>query len=111
MNIVFGTSKLKRTLCSEKELVKTYGPENAKKIKIRMAFLQAAKSLAEVPVNPPFRRHQLEGRYKGCFAVDLKHPFRLIFEPNNNPVPVLNDGGFDLAAITEIKIISVEDYH
>lgn len=111
MNIVFRTSKLRTIFCSESKLKRTYGPENAKKIKNRMAVLRQARNLAEVPIVPPYRRHQLEGKYKGFFAVDLRHPFRLIFKPKNDPLPILEDGGPDLAAITEIEITSVEDYH
>ena len=51
------------------------------------------------------------GRRKGEFAVDLKQPFRLVFRPNHDPVPLKTDGGIDLEHITSITIMSVEDYH
>ena len=111
MNIVFKTTKLKKIFNSEKELVKTYGAERAGIIKWRMVFLKAAGSLSRVPVTPPHYRHQLKGKYKGFFAVNVKHPYRLIFRPVNNPLPVLNDGGLDLTRVTDIEIIGMEDYH
>jgi len=43
--------------------------------------------------------------------VDLDHPYRLIFVPNYNSVPVLPDGGLDWLKITAIKILGVEDTH
>ena len=48
---------------------------------------------------------------KGEFAVDLKHPFRLVFHPNHEPIPLKEDGGIDLKLVTSIAIIDVEDYH
>jgi len=111
MNIVFKTTKLKKIFCSEKELTRTYGAEKAVIIKRRMVFLRAANNLYRVPVTPPYYRHQLKGKYKGCFAVNVKHPFRLIFRPFNDPMPLLDDGGIDLKAVTSIEIIGMEDYH
>jgi len=111
MNIAFRTSKLQRIFNSETELKTTHGPQMAAVIRNRMVFLRAANNLDQVPVKPPFRRHQLTGEYKGCFAVDLKHPFRLIFRPINDPLPSLEDGGIDLRRVTDIEIICVEDYH
>ncbi len=111
MNIAYRTNKLQKVFCSEKKLTKTFGTENAKKIRNRMAVLWAAKNLAEVPTVPPMRRHQLGGNYEDHFAVDVKHPFRLIFRPMNDPLPKLADGGIDLNAITEIEIVIVKDYH
>ena len=111
MNIVFKTTKLKKVFNSEKELVKAYGAERASIIKRRMVFLKAANNLYRVPITPPFLRHQLKGNYKGCFAVNVQHPYRLIFRSANNPLPVLDDGGLDLTRVTDIEIIGVEDYH
>ena len=51
--------------------------------------------------DPPERRHELSGNRKGQFAVDLKHPQRLIFEPNHNPLPRRADGGLDLKKIMQ----------
>ena len=111
MNIVFKTTKLKKIYNSEKELVKAYGAERAVIIKRRMVFLKAANNLSRVPITPPFLRHQLKGKLKGCFAVNVKHPYRLIFRPVNSPLPVLDDGGLDLTKVTDIQIIGMEDYH
>ena len=76
-----------------------------------MSVLKSAENLAQVPVRKPDRRHELTGKRKGTFAVDLKHPFRLIFKPNHEPVPKKEDGGIDLTKVTAITILGVEDYH
>jgi proteic killer suppression protein len=111
MDITFRNEKLAKIFNSEKNLVREYGPENAAKIQRRMAVLMAASCLDEVPANPPERRHELVSNRKGQFAVDLKHPQRLIFEPNHDPLPLKPDGGLDLKKIKAVTIIEVEDYH
>jgi len=73
--------------------------------------LGAATCLAEVPAEKPDRRHELSHDRKGQFAVDITGNYRLVFEPNNNPIPLKKDGGLDLNRITKIKILEVEDYH
>lgn len=111
MDIRFINSKLQKVLCSEKEIIRHYGQKNGKKIKNRMAVLRNAPTLAQVPTVPPFRCHLLTGDLHGCFAVDIEHPFRLIFRPDYNPVPQKDDGGIDLAAVKAIEILDVRDYH
>lgn len=76
-----------------------------------MAVLQAADTLADVPKIKPDRCHSLTGSKKRQFAVDLKHPYRLVFAPNHEPVPQKYDGGIDLSKVTAILILNVEDYH
>ena len=107
MKIYFSTKKLQKIFNSEKELLKNYGVEQTNKIKMRMAVLKAAVNLAEVPVQKPERRHQLQGNRKNEFTVDLKHPFRLVFRPE----VLSKDGVYDPTEITSIIIIGVEDYH
>lgn len=111
MDITFKNEKLARIFNSEKNLVREYGSENARLIKRRMAVLVAVSCLDEVPYRPPERRHELTENRKGQFTVDLKHPYRLIFEPNHSPLPRKTDGGLDLRRITAVTIIEVEDYH
>lgn len=108
--IVFATSKMEKVFNSDKELTRKHG-EQVKKIRARMAVLRAAANLAQVPKVPPDRCHELSEGRAGQFAVDLVHPYRLIFEPADDPVPRKVDGGIDLAMVTKIRILSVEDYH
>ena len=57
------------------------------------------------------RLHQLRGNRAGQFAIDLTDPYRLILQPNHNPVPQKDGGGIDLTRVTAITIIEVVDYH
>ena len=110
MQIRFQTRKTEKIFNSARKLQKEYGADRAKKIKLRMAVLRSAVNLAEVPEQKPERRHRLKGDRKDQFAVDLVHPYRLIFKPMD-PVLMLGGGEIDLSKITEIVILRVEDYH
>lgn len=111
MKILFKSRKIWKTMSSETELVREYGKENAKVIMRRMFVLQAAECLADVPRRPPDRCHALSGKRKGQYAVDAKHPHRIIMELATAPLPLLDDGSIDLGRITSIRILGVEDYH
>ena len=111
MEIVFASRKLERACSSEREGDRVWGTENARKVRQRLAELSAAETLAVVAKFPPARLHGLKGNRKGQYAVDVKHPFRLIFDLVHDPIPQKDDGGVDLERITRIRVLSVEDYH
>jgi proteic killer suppression protein len=100
---------MEKTFADERRLNAEYG-QQASAIRLRIAVLEAAPSLATVPAQPPPRRHQLKGDMDELFAVDLKHPYRLVFHPWPD-VPRRKDGGIDLERVTRIEILRVEDYH
>jgi proteic killer suppression protein len=111
MKIIFSSRKLAKICSSEKESIRTWGKDNARRVHVRLAQLQAAETLADVIALPFGRCHALKGDRKGQFSVDVRHPFRLIFEPAHDPVPTKDDGGLDPAKITRVRVLSVEDYH
>ena len=111
MDIKFRSKKLANILNSEHELRRTYGKDMGETIENRLKVLKAASCLEEVPKVKPERMHALSGERKGHYAVDLKHPYRLIFKPNVIPLPKKPDGSVDLAQIREIIILEVTDYH
>ena len=83
----------------------------ARIILTRLGTLARADTLAMIPNAPPERLHLLAGRRQMQYAVDLAHPYRLIFSPADTPIPLKEDGGIDLAQVTAIAIIEVIDYH
>lgn len=109
MQLTFKSTKLEREFSDEKRLKKVYG-EQAAVIMRRLAVLEAATNLAMVPVARPERCHLMTGDRAGKFAVDLKQPYRLVFEPNP-PVPRLPDGSIDRTRVTAVVILEVVDYH
>jgi proteic killer suppression protein len=72
--------------------------------------LQAVDNL-EMMRYLPGRCHELKGDRSGQLSLDLDHPYRLIFEPANNPAPRKADGGLDWKGVTAVVIIGVEDTH
>jgi proteic killer suppression protein len=41
----------------------------------------------------------------------LDHPYRLLFVPFHDPIPIKPDGGLNWAQVTVIEILGVEDTH
>lgn len=77
----------------------------------RLAVLGSAPNLAAVPTSKPERRHALKGQRASQQAVDLAHPYRLVFTPAHDPLPKRPDGGLDEERVTAIVIMEVVDYH
>ena len=111
MDIIFRTKKLEKVFNSKKKLVQEYGQDNAKKLMRRMTVLFGAPNLLSVPTSPPDHCHELSSKRKGLFAVDIKQPYRLIFKPAHDPIPLKDDLGIDLTKVTAIEIQGIEDYH
>lgn len=55
--------------------------------------------------------HELTGDKKGQLSLDLDGPYRLIFEPAHNPLPVKEDGGLDWAGVVTVRIFGVANTH
>jgi proteic killer suppression protein len=111
VDILLASTKLEKTLNSDKELVNRYGADCGKRIRRRLDDLRAADNLAVVRQLPQMRCHELTGDRKGQLAVDAKHPLRIVFEPADEPVPRLPDGGLDWEHVKTIKVLKVVDYH
>lgn len=111
MDISFKSKKLQKICSKAKSALKELGPIGGGKLMQRMAELHAAPALSDISRLPPARLHELKKNRKGQFSVDLEHPYRLLFIPNNEPIPKKDDGGLDKANINEIKITEIVDTH
>ncbi len=114
MNISFSNKKLEKSINESKRRQKVYGTERAKKIRIRIGELKVAATLMAFwpPKSGPSRCHELtEGRRSGQLSVDLDFPYRLIFIPDHDPIPMKDDGGLDWSRVTAVKIMGVADTH
>ncbi|MGD1854015.1 MAG: type II toxin-antitoxin system RelE/ParE family toxin [Leptolyngbyaceae cyanobacterium] len=111
MDITFKSKELAKECNQQGLLQKRHGQIRAKRIQQRLADLRAAKVLEDL--RPPFpgRCHELINNRREQFSLDLDHPYRLIFESVNDPVPRKTDGGIDWTQITAVKILGVEDTH
>jgi len=61
--------------------------------------------------SPPRRCHELTVNLKGQLSMDLVHPYRLLFEVVNEPIPLRIEGGLNWSQVTAIKITKVENTH
>lgn len=110
MNITFSDRKLKKIANDDRKLLKEYGKIMAKKIALRLQDIQNSETLEDTR-NLPGRFHELTGDRKGQWACDLEHPYRLIFAPQEDPIPVNEDGQYIWSDIKGIDVIEIEDYH
>lgn len=98
-----------RELCLDSRLAnKTLGFDNAKKLKIRLTAIEAAKCVTELVAGRP---HPLKGERLGQFALDLAGGWRLVFSPANDPPPENMTGGIDWSQVTIVCIEYIGDYH
>lgn len=101
---------MEKSCSDDREGTRAWGQDHWKLLKRRLVSLRAAPSLADME-GVPGNCHQLHEDRAGEFAVDLWGPYRLIFEPDHDPLPSLDDGGVDTKSVTNIKIKEVADYH
>lgn len=80
------------------EAEKQYGREMAQKIQMRLDQISAADSVEMMIQFKIGRCHPLTGNRKNQYAVDLVHPFRLVFEQMGTEIRIAN-------------ILEIVDYH
>ena len=110
MKISYKTNKLEKQLTEAKEMQKAFGTM-AKKVNQRMMELKASPNLVVMKTIPAANCHELKGDRQGEFAVDISGNFRIIFEPDHNPVPQRDDKSIDCIKVTDIQILGTGDYH
>ena len=113
MEITFSSKKLAKQMNDDKAMVKTYGAQSARKLQKVLTQFRAAPNLGifAPPMSLPHRCHELTGNRKGQLSVDVEHPYRLLFEAADEPLPMREEGGLDWGKVTIIKIKGVEDTH
>ena len=111
MEIFFRTKQLQKVCSREKEMLRELGKACANKLKRRMMELKAAEVLADISHLPPSRLHELTGKEKEQYSVDLQYPYRLLFVVADDLVPRKVDGGIDLACVQSVEIIAIKDTH
>lgn len=104
MEIFFKDKKLKKACEDIAVLKKKYGAVQGELIIQRINELSSAENLFDISRLPQAGLHSLKGEFKGCFAVSIKQPFRLIMRYENG-----NSG--DLKSITQVTLEEVINYH
>lgn len=110
MIITFKEEKLKALVNDDRAIKKKLGDQRAKILKQRLDQLQAAESLEDLRYAAG-HYHELTHNRKGQWACDLDQPYRLIFEPHENPVPADKQGRYLWIEIHGVEIIEMIDYH
>ena len=96
--VKYKSKKLEKVCTNFSCAKKDYGERMATLIHQRIDEIKAATSVDMLIQFSIGRCHQLQGNRKGEYAMDLVHPYRLVFENNDK-------------AIQFVKIINIEDYN
>lgn len=98
MKVNYKSKKLEKICTVYNEAKKQYDENMAEKIHQRINEIEAADTVEFMVQFRIGRCHQLKGNRKGQYAMDLIHPYRLVFELIGNTIQIA-------------KVISIEDYH
>lgn len=98
MQIAYKTRKIEKVCTNAYEAEKKHGKEMAAKIHQRIDEIYAVDTVEEMMHFKIGRCHSLTGNRKNQYAVDLVHPYRLIFEKIGNDIQIAN-------------IMEIVDYH
>lgn len=110
MNITFKSKKLEKIVNNDRLLIKEFGQLRADKIKLRLSQLEDASTLEDVRYLAG-NYHDLTTNRKGQWSCDLDQPYRLIFEPHENPIPTDKHGCYIWIEITGVEILEITNYH
>lgn len=98
MDIMYKSKKIEKVCTDAKVTERTYGKEIAEKIHQRIDEITAADTVEMMIRFHIGRCHPLSQNRKGQYAVDLIHPYRLVFEKNGDDSQKVN-------------ILEIIDYH
>ena len=98
MDITYRTKKLEKICTDAKTAEKAYGSRMAELIDQRMGEIAAADSVEMMIQFHLGRCHPLKQNRKGHYAVDLVHPYRLVFEKHGETIQIAH-------------ILEIIDYH
>ena len=111
MKVSFQSSADQKLFSDLSNLRKKFGNEQAKLIQRRLSQLAAANTLTDLRTLPQLRCHELSNNRDGQLSVDVKHPYRLLFVPDHEPLPQKPDGGLDWTQVTAVVIVGIVDTH
>ncbi len=98
MEITYKYKRMER-ICSDFSVAKKeYGEKRAVYIHQRIDQLRSAETVEQIVDGHIGRCHPLKGNRRGQFAMDVGHPYRLIFEKIGNEIQI-------------VRILEITDYH
>ena len=110
MDITFDKKDLRKCANDERLAQQKMGKRRAELYKERLDDMRSAATLEDTRYLPG-NFHELKANRKGQWACDLDHPYRLVFEPHENPVPTNEDGQYIWIEIKGVEILEIVNYH
>lgn len=98
MEIRYKSNRIRKICENVKLAEKTYGTQMTEKLDQRLYEIQAADTVEMLIQFHIGRCHPLGNNRKGQYAVDLVHPYRLVFEKQGKEIQI-------------VQIIEIIDYH
>ena len=98
MEISYKNKKIERECTDAKVSDKTYGSDMSEKIQMHIGEITAADTVQQMIEFHIGRCHPLKNNRKGQYAVDLVHPYRLVFEKHGDEIQIAH-------------ILEIVDYH
>lgn len=98
MKITYKNKKIEKVCTNAYEAEKQYGSEMAEKIHQCIDKIQAFNTVEELIRFHIRRCHPLKGNRKGQYAMDLVHPYRLVFTKKGQEIQIA-------------YILEIIDYH
>lgn len=98
MEIRYKSNRIRKICENVKLAEKTYGTQMTEKLDQRLYEIQAADTVEMLIQFHIGRCHPLSNNRKGQYAVDLVHPYRLVFEKQGKKIQI-------------VQIIEIIDYH
>ena len=98
MDIAYNNKKIEKVCTNAKTAERIYCREMADKIHQRIDEISASDTVEMMIKFHIGRCHMLKQNRKGQYAVDLVHPYRLVFEKNGEKIQIAN-------------ILEIVDYH
>lgn len=110
MNISFADKDLRKCANDDRKALKEMGKLRAGIYKRRLTQLEDATTLEDVRYLAG-NYHELTNTRKGQWACDLDQPYRLVFKPQENPIPTNEDGQYTWSKIKGVEIVEIINYH
>jgi Txe/YoeB family toxin of Txe-Axe toxin-antitoxin module len=114
MDVSYSSGKLRKQCEQESVMRRTFDEQTAKKLKMRLNELQSARTLGDV-FEGPGRWELLSGNWKGYASGRLTANDRLIVAPlveGDRLEPVRGEDWAEAAAaVTEVEVSEIVDYH
>lgn len=98
MDITYKNKRIEKVCTDAKTAERTYGQDMADKIHQRVDEINAADTVELMIQFRIGRCHPLSQNRKGQYALDLVHPYRLVFEKKGGEIQIAN-------------ILEIVDYH